>query len=475
MSGDNEKDKSTRMTGEKASKRPVLRPAPSYPPFTSRSELRSGSVGLGPRLAGPVMATMTGRVPLLPLPPMMETPLLNPEELTRSTGIILTDPEVQASGFPLLPMDRIRGFEPILPTPPLTGFPQAYNPLDMPLPNWTYNHTLTTQSAPTTSSSTFTTPPEDEARSYFSGSGCLMGGEEPVVQGWAGGQGDGEVDYLAGIDTQMHSMGSTYPGTMLGANPSTQHGRTRSMVHDFPNLHPPVEYIPDQTRLDNLIVEPRYQDDYAGPLHPRHAVLAYPPFARPVEYPGIEVQADLFSARTDLQQVPEAHNVVEYVEDLQLLPTFKGETSDGPMDNQSLPSDVTVIPVERASRVLNKRYREDEQDRQVIIREKSGPMGRWEPDGHGRLQPVVVTSKADSYAMIPPPALPFTIIPPAFAELLELCPKSVMGMQMDFLLPGLGQEVTLVKEIDPLSTFFPLARDRVIVSFSSRSTDGGGV
>jgi len=145
------------------------------------------------------------------------------------------------------------------------------------------------------------------------------------------------------------------------------------------------------------------------------------------------------------------------------------------MDNQSLPSDVTVIPAERPSRVLSKRYREDEQDRQVIIREKSGPVGRWEPDGHGRLQPVVVTSKADSYAMIPPPALPFTIIPPAFAELLELCPKSVMGMQMDFLLPGLGQEVTLVKEIDPLSTFFPLARDRVIVSFSSRSTDGGGV
>jgi hypothetical protein len=238
------------------------------------------------------------------------------------------------------------------------------------------------------------------------------------------------------------------------------------MVHDFPNLHPPVGYTTDQTRPESLlIVESRYRDDYAGAVHPRTAVPAYPAFARSVEYPGIEVQADLFSSRTDLQQLPESHNVVDYIEDLRLLPTLTERASDRRTNNQSLPSDVPVIADGRQSGVLSKRYREEEQDGQVIIREKSGPLGRWEPDGHGRLQPVVVTSKVDSYAMIPPPALPFTIIPPAFAELLELCPKSVMGMPMDFLLPGLGQEVTLVKEIDPLSTFFPLARDRVIVSF----------
>ena len=292
-----------------------------------------------------------------------------------------------------------------------------------------------------------------------------MGGEEPVVQGWAGVE--AEADYMAGLDAQTYPMGSNYPATMLGANPFTQHGRTRSMVHDFANLHPPGGYMTGETRPEGLlVVEPMRGDDYTEAVHPRNAVPAYPPFTRSVEYLGMSAQADLFSARTDLQQEPGPHQVVDYVDDLRLRPTLTQRTSDRQTDNRFLPIDFPIIAIEEPSRVLSKRYREEEQDRQVIVRERSGPLGRWEPDGQGRLQPVVVTSKVDSYAMIPPPALPFTIIPPAFTELLELCPKSVMDVPMDFLLPGLGQEVTLVKEIDPLSTFFPLARDRVVVSLA---------
>jgi hypothetical protein len=92
--------------------------------------------------------------------------------------------------------------------------------------------------------------------------------------------------------------------------------------------------------------------------------------------------------------------------------------------------------------------------------------GRWERDQEGRIRPIVVESKIDSIAVIPHPAVPINLYPPAVTQLLELNPTFLGNSTLPRMLPQAQGEVMIVKELDPLSVYFPIDRDRIIVSRS---------
>lgn len=346
---------------------------------------------------------------------------------------------------------------PMMGLPPRTNMAMpSYEPIPQPpgflpvnpglLPGeWTYPHSASTSAS---TSSTFLTPPDDTA-TYFP-----MGPLQPEAVP------DRSTDdlYVSGMPAAKlpsnHFLGGVLPSYIeppgLERTPiewvqfpsrlPAQRTSGTDLTTNFRTQMGPLPGIPTRAEGDKVMPSERLRNRMVE----RRNQASLLPFVK-VDGPREVPLSTNFGVELNLQE--------------QYASRYIGLPQDSSLDDD--PQGAKLA--QRTSRALVIPYPSvitKERDEQVV-------QGRWERDRDGRIRPIVIESRINSIAVLPHPAVPHNLFPPAFTELFGLSPRSQGNMALPLMTHQPRGEVAIVKEIDPLSIYFPVDRDRIIVSARS--------